>query len=126
MGRCTVVMSATIVKRSWNQEKCTLPLHGPGTTNKKGLQNLFWIYMYIYFNCHGRKTLEIVRLKINIIYYWPVHLNDKNVSSREDTFLSWPHHAGEQSNSLTQIPWKKIIVTDYGCPRVCRFRKYEI
>jgi hypothetical protein len=25
MGRCTVVKSATIVKRSWNQEKCTLP-----------------------------------------------------------------------------------------------------
>jgi hypothetical protein len=22
-------------------------------------------------------------------YLWPVHLNDKNVSSREDTFLSW-------------------------------------
>jgi hypothetical protein len=22
-------------------------------------------------------------------YYWPVHLNDKNVSSREDMFLSW-------------------------------------
>jgi uncharacterized Fe-S cluster-containing MiaB family protein len=25
MGRCTVVKSATIVKRSWNQEKYTLP-----------------------------------------------------------------------------------------------------
>jgi hypothetical protein len=25
MGRCTVVKSATIVKRSWNQKKCTLP-----------------------------------------------------------------------------------------------------
>jgi hypothetical protein len=24
-ARCTVVKSATIVKRSWNQEKCTLP-----------------------------------------------------------------------------------------------------
>jgi hypothetical protein len=23
------------------------------------------------------------------VLFWPVHLNDKNVSSREDTFLSW-------------------------------------
>jgi hypothetical protein len=31
------------------------------------------------YRCHMPKRM----------YYWPVHLNDKNVSSREDTFLSW-------------------------------------
>jgi hypothetical protein len=28
-------------------------------------------------------------LAIRPRYLWPVHLNDKNVSSRDDTFLSW-------------------------------------
>jgi hypothetical protein len=34
-----------------------------------------------------------------------------------------PHHAGEQFNPN---PVKKKFVTDFGCPRACRFRKYEI
>jgi hypothetical protein len=50
MGRCTVVKSATIVKRSWDQEKYTLPwpchyddcLHA----TRKSEQSIYVLFFY--------------------------------------------------------------------------------
>jgi hypothetical protein len=51
---------------------------------------LFWKFLDLLenFGFFGTSCCLSFR-RLHKDYIWPVHLNDKNVSSREDMFLSW-------------------------------------
>jgi hypothetical protein len=56
----------------------------------KTLKNLIITIMTINTNfVPQKKSQQKQRHQQLLRHFWPVHLNDKNVSSREDMFLSW-------------------------------------
>jgi hypothetical protein len=57
---------------------------------------------FCFSNCH------IIGLDTGgLVFLWPVHLNDKNVSSREDTFLSWHLAPALEVAGGHTLPFKK-------------------